>query len=524
MQTQTADIIQSSGLKSARTALELIKAQLQRSQRALESTINDARQKESQARKRLLTLVNGLGVFSGASSKTDAVLLFRQTFEHSMEIDCSSATSRFFTELVSYCNRLFSQLEQSCTSIDSIREEAGKVLVASTPSDRNFGDLLSELNLATPEMFEEFFQDSRPDTIRLLEELSTDTGKSPAEIRAQVIDDQVFEPLVHRVVDHFSTAAASFNVAAWLEKQLKSRSELASQLIRKINSAFENCAPSFRTRTGNAMVRFTDTIRVGVPGDVEHFPTLHRILKRAEARVSHSSSVAIKIVPSDCPASLVILRRTHGACLHYLTCWDELQASYETWKREGSHPVETFSKKTLASLPEVKPERIASRQETIAALALGLGFVAKIGSRYYRNLTEAGNNGSTTFQLDLASDWDGMAFKSGQVSLSKPLETMKSHNRIHFGAARTGHDPQLVGDDLGTLDAAIARDYEFVARVERAVEYLRQTAGDHAVIAAIEQYCSQLLKNFKQGDAAWNVAQRHAHVLQQLVGQIRGAA
>ena len=104
-----------------------------------------------------------------------------------------------------------------------------------------------------------------------------------------------------------------------------------------------------------------------------------------------------------------MIRRTHGAALHYLAEIHECAGAYEQWKRRGGHPVHIFNAETVANMPRMIPS--GDLDDGLRAWALGVAYalIAKRGSTWYWNLVK--DVTTHNYQSRLVSTWDGVAFE-----------------------------------------------------------------------------------------------------------------
>ena len=407
------------------------------------------------------------------------------------------------------------QLEQAQSAFEDAR--AGRSVTT---------DSQAEIDVSTPATDKSLFRTHRIDNSTILDQLSKSLSKSPADtLRGLVSTPGLYESLSKKLLSHFLDRFEAVSVVDVLADQLSDPKTERSALTR-IREAVVGCQPLWRAESGQLGVEFADTMIVGLPeSDVSVKRELVAgVLKDVASHRIHANGQyngrACQVTSGDMHR-IYIIRRTQGACLHYLPEVLDCQVAYEQWNKMGGHSVHIFNAETVSRMPSILPKSDIDDGDLAFALGLAYGFIANRGPHWYWNLAVDKSRGNTLV-CRLTSHWDGIAFQNQTRAVSRgALATFVGTNRLVYEV----RDDMLVSDKLaqGMDNAlqAVLQNGEMIETILTAFNDMRAAAGDAPVADELEGYVTSLKKRTRSSAQNYDTITKMLGLLSQQVTELR---
>jgi hypothetical protein len=386
----------------------------------------------------------------------------------------------------------------------------------------------AEIDVSTPATDRELFQKHRPDNAAILDRFSAFLKMPPSKaLTSLVTDPAVFEALLENLRSHFLDRFASVSVVDVLAEQLADPATEQNAMAR-IRQAVLGCQPLWRAESGQIGVEFADTMIIGIPESsvtVKRDRVAKALMDAATHRIHPNGQYngSASQVTSGDAHRIYVIRRTHGACLHYLPEVKECQSAVDQWNRSGGHPVHIFNTGIVANMPGIIPNSDVDDGELAFALGLAYGWIANRGPHWYWNLAvDSGNNGRLVSRLK--SHWDGVAFQNQRLALQKgALETFVGTGRLTYEERDDMVSSDKLGQGMDKALQAVCNNGEMIELIIDSVDEMRAAAGDVPVAAELEAYVGVVKKRTRSSDQNYDLIMGMVGMLlQQLTSWRRG--
>ncbi|MBX7168090.1 MAG: tubulin-like doman-containing protein [Pirellulales bacterium] len=386
-------------------------------------------------------------------------------------------------------------------------------------------DSLVEVDISTVKSDAALFARFRLEDDALLARLEARLQKSSrSTLRALAIQPEALEVAMRQVADHFGAAFRNVTAVDLLAGQLADAESQHGALVR-IQHVVQACQPLWQADPRNIGVRFADTMIIGIPpGEVpaERERVKAALLTAATSRIHANGQYTGKadaVATSD-PHRIYVLRRTHGACLHYLSEVHEGHAAYEEWQRMGGHPLHLFAPEIVANMPSIIPQQRVDDGELAFALGVAYGWIANRGPWWYANLA-ADALGSNRLVCRLNSHWDGVAFQGQQPTVENgALQTLLGTGRLVYEARDDMVATDRLAQGMENAARAVMQDPQMIELILNTFDELRAAAGDVKVAEEVAGYVASLRKRMRSSDKNFDLVMRMSDTLQRRVGEL----
>lgn len=385
---------------------------------------------------------------------------------------------------------------------------------------------LAEIDIVTPETEETLFQRHRLDADTVLQRLSKSFGKKPAAVlRRLVTDKSLFADVMQNMRQYFQDEFEEISVVDVVGDQL-ANPETEPGCSARIRQAIQGCQPLWKAESRQNDVMFADNMIVGIPEAMvdSKRDVVVKALEDAATRRIHPNSQyagqASHVISGD-RHRIYIVRRTHGAALHYLPEVLECQAAYEQWQLRGGQPVHVFGSDLVAKMPGIVPD--GDLDDGLRAWAIGVayGFIARRGSSWYMNLKQD-NVGNKTFVCPTVSHHDGIAFDAEKrITRGGGLDAYVASGRLQFDE-RTDVDSELkLASGMTAAREATIDNGEVIELILDLWQDYRAATGDLRIIKELDAYTGELAKRNRSSDQNYPLMVEMIEILRREIESLR---
>ena len=404
-----------------------------------------------------------------------------------------------------------------------------KLTLADTRAGRYVtADSMVELDVSTVASDDRLYESFRLSSPELLERLCRSMSLSAAAaLRRIVTSPEVFEGLGQELTRSFLKKLATVSVVDVLADQLNDP-KVAADARARISQAVIGCQPMWRAESGQNGVEFSDTMLIGIPessSGSKHKAVVDALLGAASHRIHADGQYngSVGHVTSGDRHRIYVIRRSHGACLHYLPEVTKARADYDQWLRSGGHPVHIFNPQTVMKMQPILPHDVADEGELAFALGLACGWIATRGPHWYWNLDRSTSDPKKQV-CRLTSHWNGIAFQDmKRVADCVSLNMLVQSGRLVYEEQSEPLPTQKLGQGMDDAFECVSQNGEMIEMIRETFDELRATAGDGRVAEDLEKYVQQLKQRIRPSDAQFGLTLKMTEQLAYQASQLRSS-
>jgi Tubulin like len=408
--------------------------------------------------------------------------------------------------------------ENRLKSTKSARDDsaAGRAVNASTSI---------ELDITTPDVEQEMFQSHRLDASQWIEAFQKQLGGSTANVLRRIATEPaVFDSAMAAMKQHFVKRFERVNIVQALSAQLK-KPGTRHTTMALISQVMNGIQPMWTAESGQNSVSYADSMMIGIPlcDSALARNELMAVFKSCQTQSlranSQYSGVANFVVSSD-KHHIYGLRRTYGACWHWLNETKQAIAARNEWLRNGGHSLGIFNDEISSGLPTILPMTKVDVADLVFAIALAYGWIAVRGAQWYWNLERAGD--PTMYRSKLSSHWNGIAFQDGKRTTGWPsIEAMIASGGMEYDSLATMSEKDRIGDSMESALLTVSENLEMIEMIEDAFDNLRSIARDAVVMEDLERYAAGLKTSGRKKDLSASDFERMVQHLDFQIDKLR---
>lgn len=305
-----------------------------------------------------------------------------------------------------------------------------------------------------------------------------------------------------------------------LAEQLTSP-ETSATARAKIREGMQGTQPQWQAEIGINGLQFDDSLIAGLP--------IAAVEKNRDLVIKEMMSLAATINPnnqyrttpkhveSGDKQTIYIIRRSSGACWHYLDEIADCDAAYREWVQAGGHPVHIFGRETVVKMAPLLPQPKPTEPERALAIGLAYGFVAQRGSNYFANLAV---DDEGTFQCPLATHWPSIDSKA-KPDEPTPLSTLVDHQRVVFGNGNELDRSNQLGHSIRSVAATLAEDSHLITLINEAFSEMRELTTDEEIAEELTRHTIALMPEARRHSRESRAFQKIVDTLAYVANDLR---
>lgn len=433
-----------------------------------------------------------------------------------VEVRARQAIGKLLVSLSGLADDIASQARENCKVAAKKLLDCERIRDESRSGQRITTDSLAEIDVASPSTDRQLFSRFRPEWTQL-----GPNGDSRADWLLHLFTDpNLFENFRQETKRSFVRSLRSVTVVDVLADQLANpgTSDIAKAKIRE---AMQGTQPQWQAEIGINGIQFDDSLIAGLP--------LAAVEENRSLVVKEMMSMAAGINPNNQYRStpchvesgdkqtIYIIRKSSGACWHYLDEIADCFAAYQEWMQTGGHPVHIFGRETVMKMPPLLPQPKPTESEMALAIGLAYGFIAQRGPKYYANLIV---DDEGTFQCPLATHWPSIDSRAVPEELT-PLSTLVDHQRVVFGLGNELERSNQMGNSIRSVAAALAEDSHLITLINEAFSEMRELTTDEEIAEELTRHTIALMPEARRHSRESRAFQKIVDTLTYVANDLR---